>query len=111
MSGGGEPLICARATPRGAARARAVRTRRRMIGRMLGPPFLAFYSPRCFSLETIVRYTIDVGGELSRSARNALQINFFEVARMRADPARPERTLRSELRMKPPPFNVPNSTV
>ena len=42
----------------------------------------------------MVRYTIDMGGALPASARNAVQASFFDVARIRAEPL--ERILRGE---------------
>src|SRR2546427_601837 len=46
----------------------------------------------CFNLAMIVSCAIDVGGALPSSARNAVQMSFFEVARTRAEPL-----------LKPPP--------
>src|SRR5437773_11016525 len=72
--------------------------------------FLCQFAAFCFSFAMIVSWTIDVGGALPGSARNAVQASFFDVARIRAEPLE-KPTPRFESIEIPTAAPVPNLTV
>jgi hypothetical protein len=68
-------------------------------------------SPFCVSFLSIVSCQLVVGGALNASATNAEQTNFFDVARIRAEPLHPPQGNTVELTAVQTAGPVPKVTV